>query len=67
MKYVIPITITDELSKETFLVWFGLLELWTTVGGPIGDGHMVWRYRFSYEENTYCANFELLIIGVWTV
>ena len=23
------------------MFWFVLLELWTTVGGPIGDGHMV--------------------------
>ena len=55
MKYVIPITITDELSKETFLVWFGLLELWTTVGGPIGDGHMVQcgsRGSRGYPENS---------------
>ena len=36
-----PKTITDELSKETFILQCLTLELWTTVGGPIGDGHMV--------------------------
>ena len=29
------------MSKETFILQCLTLELWTTVGGPIGDGHMV--------------------------
>ena len=39
--FVIPRTITDYFLKETFISKCLQLELWTTVGSPIGDGHMV--------------------------
>ena len=35
------------------MVWFGLLELWTTVGGPIGDGHIVqWQKKYQIINET---------------